>query len=126
MLTTVVMATKAKVIFAPAMNCNMYSNPIFQQNINKLKNMDYEFIEPVTGVLACGTYGKGRMAEPVEIVEYINNYFQNKTLKDKKIVITAGPTIEPLDPVRYMTNFSSGKMGYALAKEVKNRYRWFL
>ncbi len=121
MLTTVIMATKAKVVFAASMNTNMYLNPIVQSNIDKLKGMNYEFIEPCTGRLACGIYGKGRMAEPVNIVEYIVNSFRDSTLLDKKIVVTAGPTIEPLDPVRYMTNFSSGKMGYALAEEASKR-----
>lgn len=121
MLTTVVMATKAKVIFAPAMNTNMYTNPTVKENIKKLKGYGYEFINTNVGLLACGTYGEGRMAEPAEIVEYLKSSFYDKDLKEKKIVITAGPTIEPLDPVRYMTNFSSGKMGYALAEMAKNR-----
>jgi phosphopantothenoylcysteine decarboxylase/phosphopantothenate--cysteine ligase len=121
MLTTVVMATKAKVIFAPSMNTHMYMNPIVKENMEKLKAYGYEFINANVGLLACGTYGEGRMAEPAEIVEYLKNSFYDKDLKGKKIVITAGPTIEPLDPVRYMTNFSSGKMGYALAKMAKNR-----
>lgn len=121
MLTTVIMATRAKVIFAPAMNCHMYENPIVQGNIEKLKKLNYEFIEPGTGFLACGYVGKGRMAEPVDIVEYILNSFVEKTLLDKRILVTAGPTIEPLDPVRYMTNYSSGKMGYAIAEEASKR-----
>ncbi|SCL83432.1 bifunctional phosphopantothenoylcysteine decarboxylase/phosphopantothenate--cysteine ligase CoaBC [Sporanaerobacter sp. PP17-6a] len=121
MLTTVIMATRAKVIFAPAMNTNMYTNPIVQDNIKKLSEMGYEFIKPGKGRLACGDYGEGKMAEPEIIVDYIFNSFHKDDLKDKKIVITAGPTIEPLDPVRYMTNFSSGKMGYALAEEAKKR-----
>ncbi len=121
MLTTVIMATRAKVIFAPAMNTNMYTNPIVQDNIKKLSEMGYEFIKPGKGRLACGDYGEGKMAEPEIIVDYILNSFHKDDLKDKKIVITAGPTIEPLDPVRYMTNFSSGKMGYALAEEAKKR-----
>ena len=121
MLTTVIMATRAKVIFAPAMNMNMYTNPIVQGNIKKLSKLGYEFIKPGKGRLACGDYGEGKMAEPEIIVDYILNSFHKDDLKDKKIVITAGPTIEPLDPVRYMTNFSSGKMGYALAEEAKKR-----
>ncbi|QAT61548.1 bifunctional phosphopantothenoylcysteine decarboxylase/phosphopantothenate--cysteine ligase CoaBC [Acidilutibacter cellobiosedens] len=121
MLTTVIMATRAKVIFAPAMNMNMYTNPIVQDNIKKLSEMGYEFIKPGKGRLACGDYGEGKMAEPEIIVDYILNSFHKDDLKDKKIVITAGPTIEPLDPVRYMTNFSSGKMGYALAEEAEKR-----
>ncbi|NLY67793.1 MAG: bifunctional phosphopantothenoylcysteine decarboxylase/phosphopantothenate--cysteine ligase CoaBC [Tissierellia bacterium] len=115
LLTTTIMATKSKVIFAPAMNTNMYLNPIVQENIDKLKKLGYEFIEPGVGILACQTYGPGRMAEPVDIVEYIINSFKEKDLKGKKIIVTAGPTIEPLDPVRYITNHSSGKMGYTIA-----------
>lgn len=121
MLSTVIMATESKVIFAPAMNTHMYSNPIVEENMKKLTKLDYEFIEPGSGLLACGTYGAGRMAENVDIIEYVEDFFKTKDLKDKKFVITAGPTIEPLDPVRYMTNFSSGKMGYALAEEAKKR-----
>ena len=121
MLSTTIMATKAKVVFAPSMNCNMYSNPIVQSNMEKLKNLGYEFINPNVGRLACGTYGEGRMEEPAEIVDFIESSFYKKDLLHKKVVITAGPTIEPLDPVRYMTNFSSGRMGYSLAREARNR-----
>lgn len=122
MLSTTIMATKAKVIFAPAMNTNMYNNAVFKENVSKLKKYGYEFIKPGSGRLACGDFGEGKMAEPSDIVEYVVNLFNNDDeLLGKKIVITAGPTIEPLDPVRYMTNYSSGKMGYALAKEAKRR-----
>ncbi len=121
LLTTTIMATKAKVIFAPAMNTNMYLNPIVQKNISYLKELGYEFIDPGTGLLACKDYGPGRMAEPEDIVEYIIESFVNKDLAGKKIVVTAGPTIEPLDPVRYVTNHSSGKMGYNIAKAAKSR-----
>lgn len=121
LLTTVIMASDAKIIFAPAMNTSMYNNPIVQGNINKLKELDYEFIDPGIGVLACGDYGAGKMAEPLDIVDYIVKSFQKKDMKDKKVLITAGPTIEPLDPVRYITNHSSGKMGYELAREARNR-----
>lgn len=121
LLTTVVMATTAKVIFAPAMNTQMYNNSIVQENINKLKNLGYEFIKPGVGLLACGDYGEGKMAEPQDILEYLISHFVEKDLVGKKIVITAGPTIEPLDPVRYMTNYSSGKMGYSIAKEAHDR-----
>ena len=120
-LTTTIMATKSKVIFAPAMNTNMYLNPIVQENIFYLKELGYEFIKPGTGLLACQTYGEGRMAEPIDIVEYIINSFYKKDLVGKKIVITAGPTIEPIDPVRYITNHSSGKMGYKIAEEAQKR-----
>ncbi len=121
LLTTVVMASKAKVIFAPAMNTVMYQNPIVKENMDKLKSLGYEFIQPQTGLLACGDYGEGKMAEPADIVEYVISSFIKKDLIGKRIVVTAGPTIEPLDPVRYMTNFSSGKMGYSIAKEAADR-----
>jgi phosphopantothenoylcysteine decarboxylase/phosphopantothenate--cysteine ligase len=121
LLTTTIMATTSKVIFAPAMNTNMYLNPIVQDNIKKLKDLGYEFIEPGVGMLACQTYGPGRMAEPQDIVEYIISSLTKKDLSGQKIVVTAGPTIEPLDPVRYVTNHSSGKMGYTIAKQAANR-----
>lgn len=121
LLTTVIMATHGKIVFAPAMNTEMYHNPIQQENMNKLKKFGYEFIEPGVGLLACGDYGAGKMAEPADIVDYVIESFVEKDLIGKKIVITAGPTIEPLDPVRYITNHSSGKMGYLLGKEAKSR-----
>lgn len=122
MLSTTIMATKAKVIFSPAMNTQMYNNPIFKSNMEKLKEYGYEFIKPDSGRLACGDYGEGKLAKPEDIVEYVKNYFNyNKELKGKKIIVTAGPTIEPIDPVRYITNHSSGKMGYAIAEEANKR-----
>lgn len=121
MLTTTIMATKANVVFAPAMNTNMYNNIIFKENVNKLKEHGYEFIKPGSGRLACGDFGEGKMAESCDIVDYLTNSLTNNQLKGKKIIVTAGPTIEPLDPVRYMTNYSSGKMGYAIAKEAQQR-----
>ncbi|NLV75735.1 MAG: bifunctional phosphopantothenoylcysteine decarboxylase/phosphopantothenate--cysteine ligase CoaBC [Tissierellia bacterium] len=121
LLTTTIMATRSKVVFAPAMNTNMYTNPIVQKNMEYLKELGYEFIDPGTGMLACQTYGPGRMSEPKEIVDYILDNFTNKKLSGKKIVVTAGPTMEPIDPVRYITNHSSGKMGYSIAKEANNR-----
>ncbi|SCG83513.1 bifunctional phosphopantothenoylcysteine decarboxylase/phosphopantothenate synthase [Proteiniborus sp. DW1] len=121
MLSTTIMATRAKVVFAPAMNTNMYNNVIFKENMNKLKSLGYEFINPGSGRLACGDIGEGKMAEPIDIIDYLTNLFANNQLKGKKFIITAGPTIEPLDPVRYMTNYSSGKMGFALAKVAQQR-----
>lgn len=121
LLTTIVMASTAKVVFAPAMNTIMYQNPIVKSNIEKLKTLGYDFIQPGVGLLACGDYGEGKMAEPADIVEYIISSFVPKDLLGKKIVVTAGPTMEPLDPVRYMTNHSSGKMGYSIAKEAADR-----
>lgn len=119
-LTTTIMATKAKVVFAPAMNVNMYNNPVFQENVSKLKKLGYYFIEPVEGNLACGYAGKGKMAEPENIVQYLSK-FEKDDLKGVNILITAGPTREPIDPVRYITNRSTGKMGYALARCAQQR-----
>lgn len=122
MLSTTIMATKAKVIFAPAMNTNMYENPIVQDNIRKLKSFGYEFVEPAEGRLACGSIGKGKLEKPEIIVDRVlMELNEKKDLKGKKIVVTAGPTIAPIDPVRFITNRSSGKMGYAIAKEARNR-----
>lgn len=121
MLTTVVMASHAKMIFAPAMNTTMYNSPMVQENIKKLIGLGHEFIKPGVGRLACGDYGAGKMAEPADIVDFVISSFVNKDLMGKKILITAGPTIEPIDPVRYMTNHSSGKMGYSIAKEAIER-----
>lgn len=121
LLTTVIMASNSKLVFAPAMNTAMYNNPIVQENINKLINLGSEFIAPGVGILACGDYGAGKMAEPIDIVDYVISSFVPKDLLGKKVVITAGPTIEPLDPVRYITNHSSGKMGYSIAKEARDR-----
>jgi phosphopantothenoylcysteine decarboxylase/phosphopantothenate--cysteine ligase len=121
LLTTVIMATNKKVVFAPAMNTQMYKNPIVQNNIIKLKELGYEFINPGEGRLACGDEGTGKMAEPIQIIEYLKSLFTEKDLVGKKIIVTAGPTQEAIDPVRYVTNRSSGKMGYALAKEASRR-----
>ncbi len=121
-LTTTVMATHGKVIFAPAMNCNMYANPIVQRNINALNSLGYVFIEPAYGRLACGVDGKGRLAEVDEIISTVIEYaLYEKDLLGKNIVITAGPTREKIDDVRFVTNHSSGKMGYALAQVAKRR-----
>lgn len=120
-LTTVVMASDKKIIFAPAMNTKMYENIIVQKNMEKLSTIGYEFITPGSGRLACGDYGAGKMAEPEDIVHYLVKHFTQKDLLNKDIVITAGPTREALDPVRYISNYSSGKMGYALAENAINR-----
>ena len=122
MLSTTVMATKAKVLIAPAMNTNMYENPIVQRNIDTLRALNYEFIEPESGRLACGDIGKGKLATPENIVEAVVDALTKKQdLEGKKIIITAGPTVEAIDPVRYITNRSTGKMGYAIAKEACDR-----
>lgn len=117
MLTTTIMACKCKKLIAPAMNTAMYENPIVQENIEKLKHFGYEIIEPNEGILACGDSGKGKMEEPEAILEYIfKEIAYEKDLLGKKVLVTAGPTIEKIDSVRYLTNHSTGKMGYALAK----------
>lgn len=118
MLTTTLLATKAPVLFAPAMNSNMYENALTQQNIEKLKACGCHFITPDSGQLACGTSGIGRLPEPEVIVQKVCAFFQKKnTLRGKKVLVTAAGTIEPIDPVRYIGNRSSGKMGYAIAEE---------
>lgn len=120
MLSTTVMATKADVMLAPAMNTNMFENKVVQGNINKLKDMGSLVIEPDSGLLACGDVGKGKLAKPEDIIEEVVTYFTKKQydqdFKGKTIAVTAGPTCESIDPVRYITNRSSGKMGYAIAK----------
>lgn len=122
MLTTTIMATKAPVIFAPAMNVNMYNNPILQGNIQKLKAFGYDFISPVSGRLACGDIGEGKLAQTEDIFEIImSNLYPIKDMIGTKVLVTAGPTIAPIDPVRFITNRSSGKMGYAIAKEARDR-----
>lgn len=115
LLTTVVMATKAPVLIAPSMNVHMYENPILQENIGKLKRLGYHFMEPAEGYLACGYEGKGRLPEPEEIVEEVRRRLKKKDLSGERLLITAGPNQEPLDPVRFISNRSSGKMGFALA-----------
>ena len=116
LLTTVVMATRAPVLIAPSMNLHMYGNPILQENIRKLRRLGYHFMEPAEGYLACGYEGKGRLPEPEEIVEEIRGLVKKKDLGGEKLLITAGPNHEAIDPVRYLTSRSSGKMGYALAR----------
>lgn len=116
MLTTVICAAQAPVMIAPSMNSQMYLNPITQQNIDKLRGAGYIFIDPNVGEMACETYGPGRMAEPEEILQFIKKHLEKKKLlKNKKVLITAGPCREPVDPVRFISNRSSGRMGYALA-----------
>ena len=152
MLTTTIMATKAPVVFAPAMNHDMYDNIIVQKNIEGLKSAGYIFIEPDKGVMACGTYGKGRLPEPEIIVQAVVNVLAEKKdisitdiscndaseineasditneqcrinpdMKGLRVLVTAGPTIEPIDPVRFITNHSTGKMGYAIASSASDR-----
>ena len=117
MLTTTIMACKCPVYVSPAMNTNMYENPIVQDNIKILQKYGYKIIDPACGYLACGDTGAGKMPEPEVLLSYITREIAyEKNLAGKKILITAGPTQEAIDPVRYITNHSSGKMGYALAK----------
>ena len=117
MLTTTIMACPCKKIVAPAMNHNMYHNPIIQDNIKKLSSFGYEIIKPATGMLANGDLGDGRMPDEEELLWYILREIAcEKDLKDKKVLVTAGATREAIDPVRFITNHSSGKMGFAIAK----------
>ncbi len=117
MLSTTVMAVKAPVLIVPAMNYDMYANPIVQQNIQKLKALGYFFMEPETGRMAEGSSGKGRLPEPPAIVETVTRMIKPvRDLEGMKILVTAGPTREAIDPVRYLSNHSSGKMGFAAAE----------
>ena len=117
MLTTTIMACKCKKFISPAMNTNMFENPVVQDNLKILEHYGYEVIAPANGYLACGDTGAGKMPEPETLLAYIERETAcKKDLKGKKILVTAGPTQEAIDPVRYITNHSSGKMGYAIAK----------
>ena len=117
MLTTTAMACKCKKYISPAMNTNMFENPIVQDNLKTLEHYGYEVIQPASGYLACGDTGAGKMPEPETLLAYIEKEIaREKDLQGKKILVTAGPTQEAIDPVRYITNHSSGKMGYAIAK----------
>lgn len=122
MLTTTIMATKAKVLIAPAMNTNMYENPVVQRNIQTLKDLDYKFVEPESGRLACGDIGSGKLASVDAIFNSIIELLEiKKDLEGTSMIITAGPTVESIDPVRYITNRSTGKMGYSIAKKAIER-----
>ena len=122
LLTTMVCAaTKIPVIFAPSMNVNMYQNPITQENIERLKRFGHLFIEPEEGELACGVQGVGRLADPGDIAEQVVGRLAPKDLAEERILVTAGPTEEAIDPVRFLTNPSSGKMGYAIARAAAQR-----
>ena len=120
-LSTMVMATKAPVLFVPSMNVNMWENKALQKNIQTLLEMGYHLLEPGEGELACHWYGKGRLPELNEVVEKMKDILSTKDLKGEQVLITGGPTQEPIDPVRFITNRSSGKMGYALAKIARRR-----
>ena len=121
MLTTTVMATKAPVLIAPAMNVNMYTNPIYRENEEKLRRHGYLFVPPEKGALACGWEGEGKLAAPEAIFEAAAAAIATRDLSGQTIMITAGPTREELDPVRFISNHSSGKMGYALARGAQRR-----
>lgn len=134
MLSTMLLATTAPVMVAPAMNVNMYNHPAVQANMRRLLTYGVTMVEPNEGMLACGWVGRGRLAEPEEIVEAAIRFFEQKEtttkslhsapqqdLQGKKIVVTAGPTREKIDPVRYISNYSSGKMGYAIAEAARDR-----
>jgi len=121
LLTTTVMATKAPVLLAPAMNVNMYRNPIYKENEAKLRRHGYLFADPVSGYLACGWQGEGKMQEPEMILEAAFAALSQKDLSGATVMVTAGPTREEVDPVRYISNHSSGKMGYAIARAARRR-----
>jgi phosphopantothenoylcysteine decarboxylase/phosphopantothenate--cysteine ligase len=121
MLSTVVLATKAPVLLAPAMNVHMWENPACRENVEKLRARGYRLIDPEAGELACGYEGKGRLAEVSAITEEIRSLLAPKDLAAETVLVTAGPTEEDLDPVRFLSNHSSGKMGYALARAARRR-----
>jgi len=121
LLTTTVMAAKIPVLLCPSMNTDMYCNAVVQENMEKLKKFGYRLMIPDQGALACGTEGAGRLPSPSDIVEEIESMLTEKDLEGEVLLVTAGPTREPLDPVRYITNYSSGKMGYALALAARRR-----
>jgi phosphopantothenoylcysteine decarboxylase/phosphopantothenate--cysteine ligase len=121
LLTTTLMATRAPVLFAPAMNSNMWDNPIYQHNQGKLQKLGYHFLEPATGLLACGWEGKGKLPDPEVILAETRRLLSPLDLAGQTLLVTAGPTREELDPVRFLSNYSSGKMGYAIAGAAAER-----
>jgi phosphopantothenoylcysteine decarboxylase/phosphopantothenate--cysteine ligase len=123
LLSTVILASKTPIILCPAMNCQMFDNPITQNNLKKLANYGFIIMQPATGYLACGTSGIGRLPEPAEIISFTKNFIAHKDgdLKGLKILVTAAGTREPIDPVRFVGNRSSGKMGYAVAQAAAER-----
>ena len=122
MVTTTFLAAKCKKLISPAMNTAMYENPVTLDNLDRCRHYGYKVVEPAVGHLACGDFGKGKMPEPEFLFECILNEIQfEKDLAGKKILVTAGPTVEAIDPVRFITNHSSGKMGYAIAKNAVRR-----
>ena len=118
--STIVLAANKSIFLAPAMNVRMWEHPSNKENIKKLKNFGYQLIGPEIGDMACGEYGEGKMTEPQNILNFLNNYFKSNRKKNKyKALVTAGPTHEYIDPVRYISNRSSGKQGYEIAKSLK-------
>jgi phosphopantothenoylcysteine decarboxylase/phosphopantothenate--cysteine ligase len=121
LVSTMVMAMRVPVLLAPAMNVHMWNNTIVQSNVEKLKAHGYQFVGPSEGTLACESVGPGRLADVEEIIEKIEDIFTPKDLLGQRILVTAGPSLEPIDPVRYLTNRSTGRMGFALAKIARRR-----
>lgn len=122
LLSTVILALQCPIMLSPAMNTNMFNNPVTQKNIEDLKKRGIEIMPPTEGILACGAIGAGRLPEPVDIIEFAQNILLGKmSLKGKKIVVTAAGTIAPIDPVRFIGNRATGKMGFAIAKEAAKR-----
>ncbi len=121
LLTTIIAAATVPVLFAPSMNCHMWENPVVRSNVAKLKSLGYLFAGPAEGELACGYEGLGRLAPVEDIMEAAEEALRRKDLKGEKVLVTAGPTREAIDPVRYVSNASSGRMGYALAKAARRR-----
>lgn len=120
-LSTLILAATAKILVCPSMNTQMFLNPAVQKNMRELKQRGFFFMEPSEGELACGTEGPGRLPEPADILEQARILLSQQDLSSLRILVTAGPTVEPIDPVRYITNRSSGKMGYALAGAARRR-----
>ena len=124
LLTTVCLATAAPILVAPAMNQQMWQHPSVKLNLQTLTDYDYEIIQPASGEQACGDIGEGRLPEPEQLLEYVQYFIAAQitpqVLAGKNVTITAGPTIEAIDPVRYLSNHSTGKMGFALAKACRN------
>jgi phosphopantothenoylcysteine decarboxylase/phosphopantothenate--cysteine ligase len=116
LLSTVLLATTAPVLIAPAMNIHMYAHPIVQENMRKLASLGYGFVEPAEGFLACGYEGKGRLADPNDIIEEAQAVLTKKDMRGERVIVTAGSNAEPIDPVRFITNRSTGKMGFAMAR----------
>lgn len=121
LLTTTLMATKAPVLLVPAMNVNMWENPLCRENCERLHRHGYHLMAPVVGDLACGWEGAGKLPDPAAIFDYAERLVGTRELEGRTVLVTAGPTREELDPVRYLTNHSSGKMGYAVARAARNR-----